>query len=88
MYIYIHVLFFAFATHLVTSRNTQVCNVPPSMPARYALFARLAKVLQEMRLNEPPISMARFVHGMGSVPAETAFKALDANQDNEPWRGN
>ncbi|CAK9101324.1 unnamed protein product [Durusdinium trenchii] len=44
---------------------------------------RLAKVLQEMRLNEPPISMARFVHGMGSVPAETAFKALDANQDNE-----
>ena len=44
---------------------------------------RGAKVLQEMGLKEPPLTMSRFAHGMGSVPPETAFKALDSNQDNE-----
>ncbi|CAK9101267.1 unnamed protein product [Durusdinium trenchii] len=70
--------------------NVEVKVAPPQEqndnPRTRDWDVKLAKVLQEMRLNEPPISMARFVHGMGSVPAETAFKALDELSQDEMVR--
>eukprot|EP00435_Cladocopium_sp_Y103_P049528 s1169_g15.t1 len=54
----------------------------PGQPQKYT-NPRGAKVLKEMGLSEPPLTMSRFADGMGAVPPQTAFKALDSNQDNE-----
>ncbi|CAE7447262.1 unnamed protein product [Symbiodinium natans] len=44
---------------------------------------RETEVLKDMHLSQPPLTIAQFAQGMGSVTPETAFKALDADQNGE-----
>lgn len=64
------------------SSDGEVVHVKVGQQKKYS-NPRGAKVLKEMGLSEPPLTMQRFADGMGAVPPQTAFKALDSNQDNE-----
>ncbi len=61
----------------------EVVHVKVGQPQKTQHSGRVAQVLKELNLKEPPLTLSRFAHGMGSVPPETAFKALDSNEDNE-----
>ena len=67
------------------SSDGEVVHVKVGQPGQGQKYTnpRGAKVLKEMGLSEPPLTMQRFADGMGAVPPQTAFKALDSNQDNE-----
>mmetsp|Transcript_33183 Transcript_33183/g.76656 ORF Transcript_33183/g.76656 Transcript_33183/m.76656 type:complete len:463 (-) Transcript_33183:93-1481(-) len=43
--------------------------------------ARKQQVLKDMGLSSEPLQISQFAQGMGSVTPETAFQALDANQN-------
>eukprot|EP00437_Effrenium_voratum_P003210 CAMPEP_0181438950 /NCGR_PEP_ID=MMETSP1110-20121109/22177_1 /TAXON_ID=174948 /ORGANISM="Symbiodinium sp., Strain CCMP421" /LENGTH=463 /DNA_ID=CAMNT_0023562661 /DNA_START=24 /DNA_END=1415 /DNA_ORIENTATION=- len=44
---------------------------------------RKREVLKDLGLSQPPLTIKQFAQGMGSVTPETAFKALDADQNGE-----
>ncbi|CAE7033282.1 unnamed protein product [Symbiodinium sp. CCMP2592] len=44
---------------------------------------RKREVLKDLGLSQAPLTITQFAQGMGSVTPETAFKALDADQNGE-----